>query len=117
MSLGSCFTCAACEQPPLWEHQSADGVFIKQMFLRDAGMLVPQHAHVYDHTSLLAHGRVRVWKDGILQGDFQAPYPFFIEAKVKHAFQALEPGTLIYCIHNTSRNGRVDIHAEHQLVG
>jgi hypothetical protein len=113
--LSECSTCSLCvEQPPLWEHTSADGVFIKQMLLKDAGTLVPQHAHVYDHTTMLATGSVRVWVEGVLKGDFQAPKPLFIKAKVKHTFQSLEPNTLLYCIHR-SRGGPIAIHAEHQL--
>lgn len=113
MSCGSCQLCI--EQPPLWEHTAPDGVFIKQMLLKDAGMLVPQHAHVYDHTSMLAVGAVRMWSDGELVGDYAAPCPIFIKAKVKHTFLSLEPGTLIYCIHNVSRTGHVDVHEEHHL--
>ena len=93
-----------------------DGVFIKQMLLKDAGMLVPQHSHAYDHTSMLAVGSVRVWVEGKYEGDFTAPTPLFIKAKHKHTFQSLVPNTLIYCIHNVGRTGRVQIHAEHQIA-
>lgn len=110
-----CETCGACEQPALWEHTSVDGVFIKQMLLKDAGTMVPQHAHEYDHTSMVAAGSVRVWIDGELAGDYAAPRPLFIKARAKHTFQSLQPQTLIYCIHNVKRTGRVQIHAEHQL--
>lgn len=106
----SCEACEICEQPPLWEHTSVDGVFIKQMFLKDAGTIVPQHAHVYDHTSMLAVGKIRAWADDELLGEFEAPMPIFIKAKVKHTFLSLVPGTLIYCIHRDMR-----IYAEHQL--
>ena len=117
MRMSECDTCALCvEQPPLWERTTPDGVFIKQMYLRHAGTAVPQHAHVYDHTSMLARGAVRAWADGELLGEFQAPCPIFIKAKVKHTFLSLEPDTLIYCIHNVSRTGAVEIHAEHQFA-
>jgi quercetin dioxygenase-like cupin family protein len=115
--MNACVDCALCiEQPPVWEHTSVDGVFVKQMLLKERGTLVPQHAHVYDHTSMLARGSVRMWADGEYVGDFVAPQPLFIKAKVKHRFQSLEPDTLIYCIHNVSRTGQVEIHAEHQLT-
>lgn len=113
----SCGDCQLCvEQPPLWEHKTTDGVFIKQMFLKETGTLVPQHAHAYGHTSMLASGSVRMWKGDVLVGDFIAPQPIFVEAKVKHSFLSLEPDTLIYCIHNVSRTGEVEIHEEHQIV-
>jgi hypothetical protein len=98
----------------LWEHTSVDGVFIKQMFLAELGTMVPQHAHVYDHTTMLAVGSVRIWVEGEFMGDFRAPQPLFIKAKAKHTFQSLEPNTLLYCIHR-SRGGAIAIHAEHQL--
>jgi len=115
--MNECDSCDLCiEQPPIWEHAAPDGIWIKQMLLKDAGTLVPQHAHVYDHTSMLAVGSVRMWADGVLVGEFKAPHPIFIKAKVKHAFLSLEPDTLIYCIHNVSRTGSVEIHEEHQFA-
>lgn len=115
--MNACEECVLCiEQPPVWEHTGIDGVFIKQMYLKEKGTLVPQHAHVYDHTSMLARGSIRVWADGEYLGDFSAPRPIFIKAQVKHRFQSLEPDTLIYCVHNVSRTGKVEIHAEHQFA-
>jgi len=78
-----------------------DGVFIKQMYLKDAGTIIPQHSHAYDHTSMLARGRIRAWAGDELMGDFEAPQPIFIKARVKHTFLSLEPETLIYCIHRS----------------
>jgi len=110
----SCESCELCiEQPPEWEHVSVDGIFIKQMYLKDAGTLIPQHSHVYDHTSMLAKGRVRLWADNELKGEFEAPCPLFIKAKVKHTFLSLEPDTLIYCIHNEAHR---QVFEEHQFA-
>jgi quercetin dioxygenase-like cupin family protein len=92
----------------------SDGIFIKQMAMDKAGILVPQHSHKYDHTSMLASGSVRVWKDGVYWQDAQAPLPIFIEAGVKHTFMSLEP-SVIYCIHRNDRTGSVEIVEEHQL--
>lgn len=100
----------------MWERSTADGVFIKQMYLAKAGTLVPQHAHVYDHVTLVAHGKVRVWADGEYVGDFAAPETLLIPAKVKHTIQALEDGTCCYCIHNISRSGSVEIHEAHRIA-
>lgn len=111
----SCEECAICvEQPPDWEHTSIDGVFIKQMYLKTSGSVVPQHAHVYDHTSMLARGRIKMWAGDEYIGEYAAPTPIFIKAKVKHTFQTLEPDTLIYCIHNVGK-GEVQVHEMHQL--
>lgn len=84
-----------------WEFHAADGIFIKQMYLEHAGDLVGQHAHTYDHTSMLAAGAVRVWADDECLGDFTAPTGVFVAARKKHRMQALEDGTIMYCIHNT----------------
>lgn len=91
---------------------SPDGVFLKGMILNKAGLVVAQHAHKYGHTSLLAHGSVRVWKENILIGDYKAPAFIFIEAEAKHKFQSLEDNTSVYCIHNVSQTGgNVAIHS------
>ena len=42
------------QQPYGVEIKMADGIFVKQMVLSRAGTMVPQHAHDYDHLSMLA---------------------------------------------------------------
>ena len=93
-----------------------DGIFIKQMYLKDAGMFVPQHSHKYEHASMLAYGSIRVWQDGELKGDFKAPVPINIPAGCKHTFMSLEPETVVYCIHNCERFGGVEIEDHHEFV-
>jgi len=93
-----------------------DSIFIKQMLLERAGTYVPQHSHKYDHTSMLAVGSLRAWKDGALLGDFKAPVPISIKAGCKHTFMSLEPNTVVYCIHNISREGYAEIQEEHEHV-
>lgn len=106
----------AAEQPPVVEIHMADDVFIKQMLIAKADTFIPQHSHVYDHTSMLAVGSVRVWEDGVLRGDFTAPTGLLIKAGIKHTFQALVDNTVVYCIHNTSRSDVVEVLEEHHLV-
>jgi len=96
------------------EFAMPDGIFIKQMAMDRAGIVVPQHSHTYDHCSMLAAGSVRVWKDGEFWQDIRAPLPILIKAGVKHTFMSLEPA-VIYCIHRTDRNGKVDIESEGEL--
>lgn len=116
---GDCDTCLerAVNQPFGVEMVMADGVFIKQMIIPDAGTIVPQHAHKYDHTSLLATGSVRVMVSGKDLGVRSAPDAIFIKAGVMHMFEALEAGTQIYCIHNVSRTGSIEIEAENKTLG
>lgn len=89
------------EQPEMAEFYMEDGVFIKQIVLEKAGYVAPQHSHNYDHTSMLAVGSVRAWRDGIHMGDFKAPTGIIVRAHSRHAFQALTDGVVMYCIHNT----------------
>lgn len=108
---------AAEEQPPVIEIKMVDGIFIKRMFIAKAGTFIPQHAHAYPHATFIAFGSVRIWKDGVLIGDYYAPKGLTIPANCKHLFQALEDGTTLDCIHNIGRRGVVEIAAEHHLVG
>lgn len=111
-----CCGCCVCydttvEQPPVWETTASDGVFIKMLKLTKMGMIVPQHAHKYAHTTLLATGRLRMWKNDELVGDLDAPLAIEIEANVKHKFQSLLPDTVAFCIHAATPI----VTAEHQL--
>lgn len=94
---------------------TADEIFIKQIHLREKHTIVPQHSHHYAHSSMIARGAVLVWRDGVELGIFRAPQPILIEAGTKHTFMSLEPDTIIYCIHNISRTGEIQILEEHQL--
>lgn len=111
----TCPDCKICIQPPDDVEFQADGVFVKQMFIEEAGTLVPQHSHVYDHLSMLATGSIRIWEDGVLKGDKVAPAAIFIKANVKHKFLSLRDKTIIYCIHKL-RGPSVEIAEEHQLT-
>jgi quercetin dioxygenase-like cupin family protein len=106
----------APEQPYGVEIKMADGMFVKQMAIPRAGTVIPQHAHVYDHVSMLALGSVYVLRDGKDAGLFYAPTGIFIPANCKHTFKSLEDNTVIYCIHRIDRADAVEIAEEHQLV-
>jgi hypothetical protein len=106
---------AAESQPYGVEIKIADDIFVKQMVLSQGGTVVPQHSHEHDHLSMLALGSVSVWKDGVFAGEYTAPCGIHIAARVKHTFVSLSDLVIIYCIHNVSRTGEVDILEEHQL--
>jgi len=90
------------EQPELVEiYDDADGIYIRQIQLKKQGYGVPGHKHTYDHTSMLATGAVRAWRDDKFIGDFVAPTGIKILAGCFHKFVALEDNTVMYCIHNT----------------
>lgn len=98
------------------EIKMADGIFVKSMHCHERLTLIPQHAHSYDHLSMLARGRVMVWKDDECLGEFVAPVGIFIAARAKHKFITLEPDTLIYCIHNIKDAEEVSIAEEHEMT-
>lgn len=75
-----------------------DGVFIKRIPL-PKGLMVPQHSHSHSHATIIGKGKVRVWKDEKLLGEFQGGTVMNIPALSMHTFLALEDSE-IYCIHN-----------------
>jgi hypothetical protein len=121
--------CGACQLFPRAENQPEKGaailyggVWVKPTIMPDAGMVVPQHSHRYDHVSFLATGSVRVWQDGEMTGEYQAPASICIPALKKHLFEILEPRTLILCIHNAERGDLAEVseetltHEGHEIV-
>ena len=104
------------ERQPLGGLHLYGGVYVKEWLVPDAGTLLPQHAHTYDHLSYIAAGSVHVARDGVPQGVFHAPAAVRIPARAKHAFTTLADNTLILCIHDASRGEAADIHEEHHLA-
>ena len=118
---GNCGTCApplvrAPNQPEGGEPALYADLWVKPWVMPDAGMLVPQHAHTYPHLSVIASGAVRVWQDGRDLGVTRAPGVVKIPARVKHAFEVLEAGTTVFCVHNALHGEAADIYEEHHLV-
>jgi quercetin dioxygenase-like cupin family protein len=68
------------------------------MYFVKAGDANEGHIHNYDHMTLLAYGSVRVHVDGSTT-DFKAPYSIFITKGKSHFIEALEDGTVAYCVH------------------
>lgn len=94
-------------QPIGREYVTENGAFVKEMDMAEAGMIIPQHAHAYEHISYVAMGSV------MFEGDvYRAPHAIVVPANKKHTFQSLEP-SLVLCIHAT----KPEITAEHQIVG
>jgi hypothetical protein len=60
-------------------------LWTRQMFFAKAGDANEGHVHNYDHTTLLAY--------------FKAPHMIFIKAGKSHFIEALEDGTVAYCVH------------------
>jgi quercetin dioxygenase-like cupin family protein len=80
------------------EHYFSDNLYSKQINL-DAGSLVVQHRHKFDHLSILAKGKVIVlFEDDAVE--YIAPACINIIKGVDHAIKALED-SVWYCIHAT----------------
>lgn len=83
---------------PLVKITCVSNIFSKQMHFLKAGDAEEGHAHSFDHTTLLASGRLRLRALGT-DTDFTAPQHIFIKAGVQHELTALEDNTVAYCIH------------------
>lgn len=77
-----------------------DGVFIKEFELKK-NQVVPQHAHPYSHVTILAWGKLRVWRGEDPNYKDFSPGRILIPANTKHQFLALRDSRL-YCIHNAA---------------
>lgn len=104
------------EQPISTEIRMADGVFAKTMVVKKDGTIIPQHAHRFDHVSVLVRGRVRLFTDGDSCGVFSAPCGILIKAGVKHLFETLVDDTIILCVHDIGTAESVEILEEHEIV-
>jgi quercetin dioxygenase-like cupin family protein len=83
--------------------------FVKQMLCAEAGTIVEQHVHAYDHITMIAAGAFRVWKNDVHIGDFEAPTGIIVDAGIKHMFQSLAPNSIAYCFHDIRPTGEVEI--------
>lgn len=73
-------------------------LWLRQMFFEKAGDANEGHTHNYDHITLLAHGSVKVHVDGNTT-EFKAPHMIYIQKGKSHFIEALEDGTIAYCVH------------------
>lgn len=73
-------------------------LYSRQMTFVNVGDKELGHTHPFDHTTLLAHGSLRVSINGVMT-DFTAPQHLYINKDVEHEIEALEAGTVAYCIH------------------
>lgn len=74
------------------------GIYLRSIFLEQAGMKVPQHVHSEDHATLCAAGKARLYVDGVHECDVEAGHAVEVKAGKLHEFESLEPGTRLVCL-------------------
>lgn len=72
--------------------------WIKQMNFKKVGDRMLGHKHNFDHQTLIAYGSVRVYVEDKV-AEFKAPTILTIQKGKEHMIEALEAGTIGYCIH------------------
>ncbi len=82
------------------EIHEADGIYIRETRAPQKDTLLTQHAHTWDHVTMISTGGVYLWRDGKLDGEFRAPCAVTIKAGVEHAFLTTEDNTVLLCIHS-----------------
>lgn len=83
----------------------------------DAGSILPQHSHAFEHVTEVVQGAVEVFRDGSPDGTrHDAPARLTIPAHTMHTFTTLAPGTILRCIHTFTEAGRPVIAAENGLT-
>lgn len=73
-------------------------LFSRMMVFEKAGDIEVGHTHQFDHLTLLAKGKLKVTVDGQVS-HFAAPHMIYIHKDHTHELEALEDGTVAYCIH------------------
>jgi len=76
------------------------GLYFRSIWLRRAGLKVPQHIHPYDHATICANGSATVYVDGKAVDTLFAGNVIKITANHLHEFVSLEPNTRLICVHD-----------------
>jgi hypothetical protein len=96
------------------------GIYHKLYRVPDAGTIIPQHSHAYDHLTTLMHGRVAVQAPDGRSYEHEAPAVIRIPAGQMHSFLTLTDEVWLACIHNADHadaDGEPIVTEEHQIVG
>lgn len=83
-------------------------IWIRQMHFAKAGDMNEGHVHKYDHVTLLAKGSAKVHVNGKTT-EFIAPNVIYIKAGSNHNIEAMEDGTVAYCVHAIRNSETQDI--------
>jgi quercetin dioxygenase-like cupin family protein len=87
-----------CGADPCFKSVATGNLAIYQMVFKNAGSHNEGHAHTFHHFTLVASGSVKVESNG-RESIYQAGQMVWIPKSVAHRMTALEPFTIVYCIH------------------
>jgi quercetin dioxygenase-like cupin family protein len=94
-------------------HHFIGGVYAKEVIISD-GFEVKQHAHTFDHMSVLVEGCAIVWK-GDTQETYFSPAVIEVKAGIEHSVQAVNGRVVWLCIHATDNCNVDDV--DNVLIG
>lgn len=83
---------------PINKFTCVSNLWLRQMYFEKAGDANEGHEHNYDHITLITNGSVRVHVEDKVT-DFKAPQMVYIQSGKSHFIEALEDGTVAYCVH------------------
>lgn len=92
---------------PRTDLKLVDNVFVKMHQFLNIGDTHHGHAHMFDHITLLATGKVLMKHDNGEQ-EFTAPHLIVTPKGIAHQFIAKEPNTIFCCIHAIRDGDGVD---------
>lgn len=105
------------EQPIETNLSLTDNLFVKWYNVQKSGSVIPQHAHAFDHITVVARGGITVSQDGVFKGAYPAPTSFVVPANALHTFVTFQDDTILLCVHHVGPDGEPDRVQEHQIVG
>jgi len=73
-------------------------IWVRQNYIRNAGISFPGHTHHFDHVTLLVRGKVRVDIEGHEPKEFTAPTFIVVKKELHHQITSLEDNVLYYCV-------------------
>ncbi len=83
---------------PVGGYCVVSNLWIREMKFEKAGDTMHGHKHTFDHATLCAAGKFRVHIGDDIH-EVQAPCVLYIEKDKEHSIEAIEDGSIAYCLH------------------
>lgn len=75
------------------------GIYFRSIWLANVGDTGTQHAHPYDHATFCGQGAATLYVNGVYRRVVSAGHAVPVLAGETHSFEALQPNTLLTCVH------------------